>query len=83
MKFQELDSVKTLCDFPDDGIKRGEIGTVVAVFNKPNEAYEIEFCLETGETKAMFAILPGDLELFKPYSYNHGATDNLRYASGK
>ena len=81
MKFQELDSVKVLCDFPDDGIKKGDIGTVVAVFTKPNEAYEIEFCFETGETKAIFAILPDDLELLNPYI--HISINDLRYASGK
>jgi hypothetical protein len=63
MKFEELDSVKTLCDFPEEGIKKGEAGTVVAVFTNPNEAYEIEFCFDTGETKSMFAILPQYLEL--------------------
>ena len=81
MKFEELDSVKTLRDFPNDGIKKGEIGTVVATFTKPNEAYEIEFCSDTGETKAMFAILPDDLELLlfdNPFSIN-----KLKYASGK
>ena len=81
MKFEELDCVKTLCDFPVEKIKKGEIGTVVAVFTKPNEAYEIEFCFETGETKAMFAILPEYLELYKTYTYI--PQNNLRYASGK
>ena len=65
MKFQELDGVKTLRDFPNSGIKKGDIGTVLASFTKPNEAYEVEFCSETGETKALFAILSKDLEILK------------------
>ena len=58
MKFNDLDVVRTLIDFPDKKIKKGEIGTVVMPYNKPHEAYEIEFANDDGTTKAMFAILP-------------------------
>ena len=68
MKFQELDGVKTLCDFPKEGIKKGEVGTVVFLFTKPNEAYEVEFVNKNGDTKAMFAILPENLELANSYT---------------
>ena len=61
MKFNELDAVKTLKSFPDDGIRMGEIGTIVVAFNTPNEAYEVEFLNNDGSTKAMFAIDPEDL----------------------
>ena len=62
MKFNELEVVKTLIDFPDEKIKKGDIGTVVMVFNEPYEAYEVEFVNEDGTTKAMFAILPENIE---------------------
>jgi len=29
MKFSEIEVVQTLIDFPNEGIKKGEIGTVV------------------------------------------------------
>jgi len=62
MKFNDLDVVKTLIDFPDEGIKKSEIGTVVMPYNKPHEAYEVEFVNDDGITKAMFAILPEYIE---------------------
>ena len=64
MKFNELEAVKTLRDFPEEGIMMGDIGTIVMAFSIPNEAYEVEFVNSDGTTKAMFAILPEDLELF-------------------
>ena len=64
MKFNELDSVRTLKDFPEFGINKGDTGTVVIVFTKPQEGYEVEFDDEYGRTKAIFAILPDYLELY-------------------
>jgi hypothetical protein len=62
MKFNEHDCVRTLCDFPEQGITRGEIGTIVIVYKKPYEAYEVEFDDGNGRPKAIFPILPEDLE---------------------
>jgi len=65
MKFKELEVVKTLKDFPEKGIKIGDVGTIVMAFTVPNEAYEVEFVDDDGTTKAMFAILPEDLEQYR------------------
>ena len=62
MKFDELACVKTLRDFPEYGIKKGEVGVVVFAFTNPTEAYEVEFNNFDGRPKATFPILPGDLE---------------------
>ena len=62
MKFNELDTVKTLKGFPNYGVKKGEVGTVIIAFSKPNEAYEVEFDDGTGRPKATFPIIPEDLE---------------------
>ena len=62
MKFSEYDCVKTLCNFPEQGIMKGEIGTVIIAFANPNEAYEVEFDDGNGRPKATFPILPNDLE---------------------
>ena len=43
MKFNELTCVRTLKDFLEHGIKKGDIGVVIIAFTKPNEAYEVEF----------------------------------------
>lgn len=62
MKFNELDSVRTLKEFSDYGIPKGEIGIVVIAFTNPNEAYEVEFDDGNGRPKATFPILPEYLE---------------------
>ncbi len=64
MKFSELDIVKTLKEYPEFNIQKGDIGTIVIVFTNPNEAYEVEFVNNDGSTKAMFAILPEDIEKY-------------------
>ena len=61
MKFSEIEVVKTLIDFPIEGIRKGDIGTVVLAYSKPNEAYEVEFVNEGGTTKAVFSILPENI----------------------
>jgi hypothetical protein len=66
MKFNELDGVRTLKAFPEEGIIKGEIGTVLIVFTKPYEAYEVEFNDGTGRPKATFPVLPEDLEYAHP-----------------
>ena len=62
MRFKELDVVKTLIDFPEEKIGKGEIGTIVLIHTVPREGYEVEFVNDDGETKAVFAILPDDIE---------------------
>ncbi len=62
MKFDELQVVQTLIAFPKENIEIGEIGTIVACFMVPNEAYEVEFVYDNGSTKAVFAILPEHIE---------------------
>jgi Domain of unknown function (DUF4926) len=53
-KAQELDLVEVLEDFPEYGVKKGEIGVVVEVFDNPDEAYDLEFVDESG-TSSRFA----------------------------
>jgi hypothetical protein len=43
-----LDVVELLEDLPEYGVKRGERGAVVEVFDNPEEAYMVEFVDETG-----------------------------------
>jgi len=66
MKFGELEVVKTTVSFPDEGIEKDEIGTIVIAFTIPYEAYEVEFADHNGVTRAMFPILPEHLERVWP-----------------
>ena len=66
MKFNDIDVVKTLIDFPNEKIKKEEIGTVVMPYSEPHEAYEVEFVNDDGTTKAIFTILPEHIEKAHP-----------------
>jgi len=46
---QELDSVILTADFPEHGLRRGDIGTVVLV-HRDRAGYEVEFVALDGET---------------------------------
>ena len=63
MKFTDLDVVITLSAFPDNGIRAGQIGTVVHAFTNPNEAYLIEFANDNGETLALVTAMPSQIAI--------------------
>lgn len=64
MKFQEYDLVRILKDC-EEGVRKGEVGTVLLSFENPVEAYEVEFLDETGRQKAQCALFPEDLQLVR------------------
>ena len=47
-KSHELDIVELTEDLTDYGLKRGDRGTVVEVFDEPTEACMLEFAVESG-----------------------------------
>ncbi len=49
-KAHELDIVELTEDLPEYGVYRGAQGTVVEVFDSPEEAYMIEFLEDSGAT---------------------------------
>ena len=57
-KAQELDVVELTEDLPEYDLKRGERGAVVAAFDEPNEAYDLEFVDESGESRFAYAVKP-------------------------
>ncbi|ADK16183.1 DUF4926 domain-containing protein [Clostridium ljungdahlii] len=59
MTFKEFDSVKVKKDYPEYKLKKGSIGAIVECFQKPNEAYLVEFSDSSGEAICT--------EFFKPY----------------
>ena len=63
MKFAENDIVKVKTS--KETAKMGDIGTIVCVFDKPNEAYEVEIVNEDGTTKLLTVFLPNELEKYE------------------
>src|SRR5260370_10535542 len=58
----ENDVVQLVRDLPDHGLARGATGTIVHVFDRPNRAYQVEFCDATGRTIAQLALEPHEIE---------------------
>ncbi len=49
MTYNELDTVVLKADIPTHGLRQGDVGTVVFVYN--TEAVEVEFVLPNGHTQ--------------------------------
>lgn len=61
MKFKLYETIRIRKDC-EEGIKGGEIGAVIMVFEKPEEAYEVEVFDEKGNTKVQCTFCASDLE---------------------
>ena len=48
--------VALVADLPEQGLRAGDIGTIVHIFHRPQLAYEVEFADEDGATVAMVAL---------------------------
>jgi hypothetical protein len=57
--FRELDTVVLLRDFPEAGLKAGDLGAVVAVYVP--DALEVEFVTASGRTQALLTLGMGDV----------------------
>lgn len=55
------DTVELLEDFPEHGLVRGDVGTVIEKFVKPEIAYEVEFVGSDGRPHAQVALRPHQL----------------------
>lgn len=51
MSFELYEVVKILEDNPSEGVKRGDIGTIIMIYETPNKAYEVEIVDEKGRVK--------------------------------
>ena len=60
-KAHDLDVVELTEDLPEYGLKRGERGTVVVSFDNPDEAYDIEFVDESGQSKFAYSVKPAQI----------------------
>ena len=53
-KLQQLDVVALTADVPEQGLVRGQVGTIVAVLT--HDVYEVEFSDEDGHSYAELAL---------------------------
>jgi len=52
---KELDAVALTCDLPEQGLKRGDVGTVVLIHGD-GVAFEVEFVGYDGHTVALLTL---------------------------
>ncbi len=53
-------------DLPEHGLRRGAVGAIVAIFDSPNRAYEVEFADAQGRTIVELALAEDQLEEASP-----------------
>lgn len=62
-KAHELDIVELTEDLPEFGLRQGERGTVIEVFDHPEEAYMLEFVVESGaSSKLAYGVRPNQIK---------------------
>jgi hypothetical protein len=67
---QELEDVILTCDLPEQGLARGDIGTVVLIHEK-GKGYEVEFATLDGETIAIVTLTADHVRPSKPKEIAH------------
>jgi hypothetical protein len=59
MRFKQLDTVVLDRDLPQHGLRRGDLGAVVEVYEP--DGLEVEFVTASGKTEALLALKVGDV----------------------
>jgi hypothetical protein len=54
MKFKELDTVVLVRDLPEHGLRQGDLGAVVQIYQP--DAIEVEFVTAAGKTEALVTL---------------------------
>ena len=62
MTYSLFDVVVLVDDIADENLIRGDIGTIVYIYEAPCEAYEVEFTNPRGETLAQIALTPKQIK---------------------
>ncbi len=65
-KLKQLDVVALTISLPEEKLRRGEIGTVVKVYND-GEEFEVEFVDKDGQTYGLIPLHHDQVELLRRY----------------
>jgi hypothetical protein len=68
--FKEHDRIVLTSDVPEEGLKAGDIGTIVHV-HRNGEAFEVEFLTLDGNTAAIATMLPSQMRPVSNRDINH------------
>jgi len=61
VSFTPFDVVTLKVDVPEENLYRGMKGVVIDIYEKPEKAYEVEFCDSEGRTISQIALLPDQI----------------------
>ncbi len=67
---QEHDCIVLTRDLPDEGLRAGDVGTVVHI-HRDAAAYQVEFMTLTGQTVAVATVLPAQLRPISSRDVSH------------
>ena len=67
---QEHDCIVLTQDVPEEGLRAGDVGTVVHIHGE-SAGYEVEFMTLTGRTVAVVTLLPSQLRPVSPRDLSH------------
>ena len=56
-----LETVIATIEIPNHQVLRGDLGTIVEIYDNPNLAYEVEFVNPDGTTRALLTLLPNQI----------------------
>ncbi|HEY4641805.1 MAG TPA: DUF4926 domain-containing protein [Thermoanaerobaculia bacterium] len=59
MGYKELDTIVLSRDLPEQGLRRGDLGAVVQVYDA--DAFEVEFVTASGRTQALVTLTTADV----------------------
>lgn len=65
-ELQLLETVVATVDIPDEGIRAGDVGTIVDVYTQLSKAYEVEFVTADGSPRALITLAPGQVRRLTP-----------------
>lgn len=68
--FDELDTVVLKKDLKEHGLKKGDLGTIVHVYDD-KKAFEVEFVAASGKTIALMTLTPEDVRSMDKYEILH------------
>ena len=63
LEFKLLDVIALLKDLPGKNLRKGQVGTIVEMYDNKN--FEVEFCNKKGETIALLRLNTKDVLLLR------------------
>ena len=67
---KELDTIVLTRDLPENGLKQGDIGAVVHIYEE-SKAFEVEFITGQGDTVAVVTLKSQDIRLLQDKEILH------------